>query len=215
MIKVPVYNFETGEKKSDKSLPEAVFGLKLNPALVHQAYQAIAGNRRQVIAHTKDRAERAGSGKKPWKQKGTGNARVGSVRNPLWRKGGVVFGPTKDRNFSKNINKKMKQKAVKEVLSEKIRNGKLKLVAEYTVAEDKTKKFAESLKKMGLNRSIFVVLNPEEKKFQKISRNISGCKVEMVADINVFDLLNYDNLIMSVASADFIAKKDKKDKPVE
>ena len=102
-----------GEKVEDIKLPEAVFNLPSNNSLLHQVYVSMMSNKRQVIAHTKDRAERAGSGRKPWKQKGTGRARTGSVRNPIWRKGGIVFGPSKERNFKKRINQKMKQKSIK------------------------------------------------------------------------------------------------------
>ncbi|MEI9966076.1 MAG: 50S ribosomal protein L4 [Candidatus Moraniibacteriota bacterium] len=110
MPKVTVKNL-SGKEVKELTLSDACFGLPSNDVLVHQVYVALSGNRRQAIAHTKDRSERAGSGRKPWRQKGTGRARVGEVRTPVWRKGGVVFGPLSTRNFSKAANRKMRQKA--------------------------------------------------------------------------------------------------------
>src|SRR3989339_2196997 len=119
-MKIEVYNL-AGKKIEDIEASDAVFGLPGNDELLHQVYVAISANQRQVLAHTKTRGERAGSGKKPWRQKGTGRARVGSVRTPVWKKGGVVFGPRKDRNFSQKINQKMKAQAIRMVLAEKLK----------------------------------------------------------------------------------------------
>jgi large subunit ribosomal protein L4 len=209
MLKIPVYNFITGEKKGEMNVSPDVFGLKMNSALVHQVYVVISGNQRSAIAHTKDRAERSGSGKKPWKQKGTGNARVGSVRSPLWRKGGIIFGPTSDRNFTKNINRKMKSKAVLVTLGEKLRNEKMKVVNEIKLEGDKTKLFAASLKKLSVNRSVLVALSPEEKKMEQFCRNLKNVIVRMTSDLNVYDLLNTSYLLLSEKSIDFIEKKQK------
>jgi large subunit ribosomal protein L4 len=215
MLKIPIYNFKTGEKKGDKSVSAEVFGQKFNHALVHQAYVAITANRRTVIAHTKDRSERSGSGKKPWKQKGTGNARAGSVRSPLWRKGGIVFGPTKDRNFSKNINRKMKSKAVLLVLGEKIRSAKIKLVDEIGLEAEKTKNFAEALKKLSLDRSVLVALSPDEKKMAKICRNIRNVEVRETRNLNVADLLDTEYILISEKSIEMIEKKKEVEKKID
>src|SRR5512140_3774542 len=110
MTSVKVYNL-AGKEVEELKLSDSVFGLPVNADLVHQVAVAQSGNMRQVMAHTKNRGERAGSGKKPWRQKGTGRARVGSVRTPVWRKGGVVFGPTNERNFKKDIPKKINRRA--------------------------------------------------------------------------------------------------------
>src|SRR3989339_1966026 len=118
-MKYQVYN-QVAEPVSEITLTDSVFNVVVKPELVQQDAITQMANARQVLAHTKDRSEVAGSGKKPWKQKGTGRARVGSVRSPIWRSGGVTFGPTKNRNFSKELNKKMRQKAMLMVLSDKV-----------------------------------------------------------------------------------------------
>ena len=126
-MKIIVQNFE-GKKVKDIELSESVFNVPLNAELLHEVYVSMDANQRTVIAHTKGRGEVAGSGRKPWKQKGTGRARVGSVRSPIWRGGGTVFGPTKDRNFKKKINKKANTIAILMALSEKLRSEKLIIV---------------------------------------------------------------------------------------
>src|SRR3989339_1266964 len=137
-MKAAVHNLE-GKKIKDIELANFVFGVEKNDVLLHQVYVAQYANRQQILAHTKDRAERAGSGKKPWKQKGTGRARVGSVRSPIWRKGGIVFGPTKDRNFKKDVPKKMGQKALAVALSSKVRDKEMFLIEDLAMKEAKTK----------------------------------------------------------------------------
>src|SRR3989344_4642047 len=156
MLKIAVKN-STGKDVKEVTLPEFIFGLPSNDVLLHQVYVALSGNQRQAIAHTKDRGERAGSGKKPWRQKGTGRARVGSVRSPIWRKGGVTFGPTKERSFSRETNKKMRQKAVLVALSEKARAGKICRLENFQLAEEKTKHFARLLKKLELTAKSLTV----------------------------------------------------------
>ena len=138
----------------DIELPEIVFGVQKNDALLHQVYVAQYANRRQVLAHTKDRAERAGSGKKPWRQKGTGRARVGSVRSPIWRKGGVIFGPTKDRNFKKDVSKKMNRKALAVALSGKLADKEIVIVDSLKMKEAKTKLMNKSLEALKLKGSL-------------------------------------------------------------
>jgi len=128
-MKIKVYN-QTAEFVHDLEVSEKIFGVKSNPELLHQAVVTQMGNERQVLADTKDRSEVRGGGKKPWKQKGTGRARVGSSRSPIWTGGGVTFGPTSDRNFSKKINKKMKQKAIFMALSDKLAGGTLVILDE-------------------------------------------------------------------------------------
>lgn len=140
MIKLNTYN-QKAEKTGDISVSNAVFGVEVNESLVHQAMVAQMSNERQVLAHTKDRSEVRGGGKKPWKQKGTGRARAGSNRSPIWIGGGVTFGPLKTRNFSKKINKKMKQKALMMTLSDKVSNESLIVLDDLKMDEYKTKIF--------------------------------------------------------------------------
>lgn len=206
MAKVSVYNLK-GEKTGDIKLSDEVFGLKLNKNLVHQAYVTIYSNQRQVLAHTKDRGERAGSGKKPWRQKGTGNARVGSIRNPIWRKGGIVFGPTKDRNFKKNINKKMMQKAILIALSEKVRSQEMLVLEKIELTKKKTKEFSDILKNLKIKSSVLIGFSEKEKELVLYSRNLKKVQSVLTGNLNVFDILNNKNLIVSKESVDYLEKK--------
>lgn len=197
MPKVSVKNL-AGKEVRNLDLKDSLFGLPANDTLLHQVYVAIVSNQRQVLAHTKDRGERAGSGIKPWRQKGTGRARVGSVRSPIWRKGGVTFGPTKDRNFSKDINQKMRQKAVLVALSEKVRAGKLILVDAFDFSEKKTKKFAEALTALGVaGKSMTIGYCMEERECRRLSRNISKTEDVLAENINVKQLLEKEFLLLS------------------
>ncbi len=144
-VKVNIHN-QNGEVTGEASLNAKVFAVKPNSSLVHQAYVTQMANERQVLAHTKDRSEVRGGGKKPWRQKGTGRARAGSSRSPIWIGGGVTFGPTKDRNFKKQINRKMKQKAICMVLSDKAVQHQLAVLDGLVVNEYKTKAVGGILK---------------------------------------------------------------------
>ncbi len=143
-IKINIYN-QKAESVGDIKLSDKVFGVKANEALVHQAMVAQMSNERQVLAHTKDRSEVRGGGRKPWRQKGTGRARVGSIRSPIWKGGGVTFGPRSDRNFKKDINKKMKQKAMLMVLSDRVMSGNFVVLDKLEVEGFKTSVFNKML----------------------------------------------------------------------
>jgi large subunit ribosomal protein L4 len=209
MTKVSVYNLE-GKEVEKLELSDEVFGLAKNDELLKQAYVAIASNKRQVIAHTKDRAERAGSGKKPWKQKGTGRARVGQVRNPVWRKGGISFGPTNERNFKKNINKKMNRKAIAVALSQKVKAKSLIVLDEIKLAEKKTKEFAKGIQNLKIKGKTLIGFSKKEKEFQLYSRNLKNVQNIPTENMNVFDLLNSKNLILSKDSIKYFEEKYKK-----
>ena len=207
MAKISVYNIQ-GEEVEKLEVAEAVFDMPANDTLLHQVFVALMANIRGVYAHTKTRSEVAGSGKKPWKQKGTGRARVGSVRTPVWRKGGIVFGPRNTRNFVQKINQKMRRKAVMIALSEKVRSGKLIVVESFSYAEMKTKLIAETLKKLNLtNKSIVMGLSAEEKGFEKASRNIPRLTNILASNVNVLDLLNNQYFVVSKATLKEIEKK--------
>ena len=137
-MNVNLYN-QGGEVIGEVNLPERIFDLKLNPDLVHQVLTSQLANARQVIAHTKGRGEVRGGGRKPWRQKGTGRARHASIRSPIWRGGGVTFGPTKERNFKKKINKTMKRRALFMVLSSKVRDGEFLMLDDLRFENMKTK----------------------------------------------------------------------------
>ncbi|HFC36211.1 MAG TPA: 50S ribosomal protein L4 [Candidatus Moranbacteria bacterium] len=205
-MKTTVYNFN-GEEVGKIELSDDVFGVSSNNDLLHQVYVSISANRRKVVAHTKDRSEVAGSGKKPWKQKGTGRARTGSVKNPIWRKGGTIFGPTKERNFKKKINRKVKKKAIRIALSEKIRSGELVVVDKIELKEMKTKEVASGLKKLKLIGSVLFGLNKDEKDVYLCARNIENVDCVPADILNVFDILNHKKLILSEKTVKYLEKK--------
>ncbi|NCN99929.1 50S ribosomal protein L4 [Candidatus Falkowbacteria bacterium] len=201
-LKVNVYN-QAAEIVKDLELSESIFALKPNEELLHQAIVAQQANSRQILAHTKDRSEVAGSGKKPWKQKGTGRARVGSVRSPIWIGGGVVFGPRNTRNFKKKINQKMKQKALFMALSDKVSNNTFVVLDNLDMTEYKTKKFNDVLsvleKKILKNerRNILILSDVKNEKLQFSVRNLTGVKIINLENINLLDVLNYKNLLLT------------------
>lgn len=206
MPTIKIHNLE-GKETGELKLSEKVFALPMNDELVHQVYVAIYANKRQVLAHTKTRGERAGSGIKPWRQKGTGRARVGSVRTPVWRKGGVVFGPTNERNFKQKVNQKMKEKAIKIVLSGKLGNGDIIVVDKFDFKDKKTKEFAKTLKSLKADKGSLIAFSDSEKDLRKLSRNIEKVENLMVNQLNVFDMLNKKNLVLSVESAKYLEEK--------
>lgn len=201
-LKIKVYN-QAVEPLKDLELPAKVFGVAANNELLHQAVVAQMANARQVLADTKGRAEVSGGGKKPWKQKGTGRARAGSSRSPIWIGGGVTFGPTSDRNFKKKINQKMKQKALFMVLSDKLATESLVVLENLDFSEYKTKKFNEILTKIEKNvlnnerRNVLVVNEANEEKAKYSGRNLQGVKIINAENINLLDLLNYKNLVIT------------------
>lgn len=201
-IKIKVYN-QAATAVKELELDARIFGVKPNNELLHQAVVAQRANARQVLAHTKDRSEVRGGGKKPWKQKGTGRARAGSSRSPIWIGGGVTFGPTKDRNFKKKINQKMKQKALFMALADKAATGALMILDNLQFTEYKTKKFNAMLavlEKKVLNterRDILIVIDSKDEPVRNSGRNLVGVKIINLENINLLDLLNYKNLLLT------------------
>lgn len=219
-IKVNVYN-QKGESVGDMKLSDKVFGVKANEVLVHQVMVAQMGNERQVLAHTKGRSEVRGGGRKPWRQKGTGRARAGSIRSPIWRGGGVTFGPKSDKNYSKNINKKMRQKAMFMVLSDKVKGESLVVLDDLKVEEYKTKVFDKILsglekkvlkkkdvkkqavskekgkKEVKTKRSVLIINDKKNDKVKRSSSNLRGVKIINLENINILDLLKYRDLIVT------------------
>lgn len=199
MKKVDVYNIE-GKKVSDFDLNDAVFACEKNNALVHQVYVAQAANRRSGSAHTKGRSDVRGGGRKPWKQKGTGNARTGSIRNPIWRGGGITFGPLKTNSYTKAINVKMKKKALLVALAEKIKQDKVIVVDSFALEDKKTKIISNFLKSMKITQSALFGFSIEEKGVYIAARNIEKVKTIETNQLNVYDILNAEYLIVSVDS---------------
>ena len=195
-MKYNIYNQE-GKEIGQTLLPKEIFGLKTNPDLVHQVVVSQMANRRQVIAHTKDRGEVRGGGRKPWRQKGTGRARHGSIRSPLWRGGGVTFGPTKERVFKKKIPEKMRRLALFMALSGKVKNNLLILLDKLKVEKAKTKLMAEILKKLPCKEKSSLIALPEiDKNLILATRNIPKIETIQAKDLNCLDLLSFKYLIM-------------------
>ena len=195
-MKVATYNQE-GKEVGQSLLPKEIFGLEVNQELIHQVVVSQASNRRQVSAHTKGRGQVSGGGKKPWRQKGTGRARHGSIRSPIWRHGGIAFGPTKDRNFKKKINRKMKKLAMLMVLSAKARKNFLVILETLKLEKIKTKTMAQLLQKLPCkNESTLIVLPGIDKNVILASRNLENAKPSQVKELNALDLLSFKYLIM-------------------
>ncbi|HRY82665.1 MAG TPA: 50S ribosomal protein L4 [Candidatus Moranbacteria bacterium] len=205
-MKISVYNI-VGKEIEKMEVSEAVFGVKKNNDLIHQAMVATQSNQRQVLAHTKNRGDRAGSGIKPWRQKGTGRARVGSVRNPAWKKGGVAFGPRNDRNFTKKINKKMNVKAILMVLSAKFRDGEIMVLDKLDSTQKKTKMMAEILKNLKISGKTLMAFSSTEKDLRIASRNIKKVNNILTSQLNVLEMLKNKFLLMTKESVKYLEEK--------
>ncbi|MCE9643901.1 50S ribosomal protein L4 [Candidatus Parcubacteria bacterium] len=189
-----------GKEAGSIELPEKIFGAKWNADLVHQVVTSMLSSRRQGSAHTKDRGEVRGGGRKPWKQKGTGRARHGSIRSPLWRGGGTTFGPRADKNYARKVNRKMSAAALASVLSQKLRDGEILFVESLSLTTPRTKEASSFLKtfasikgfeKMGARRGMSVVLAlpKREVSLDRGFRNIGTVTVEEARNLNAADLL--------------------------
>ena len=194
MPKIDVYNMQ-GKKVSDVELSEAVFGIEPNENIVHSVLVNYLANQRQGTQSTKTRAEVCGGGKKPWRQKGTGRARQGSIRAPQWIKGGIALGP-KPRSYSYRINKKEKQLAIKSLLSAKVLDNELTVVDKLEVKDAKTKVMAKALTDLKVEGKALIILAEKNDNVLLSSRNIEGVKTIELNTINVFDLLNCNKLVL-------------------
>jgi large subunit ribosomal protein L4 len=213
--KIKVYN-QKAEEAGEIKLSDKIFKIEVNEALVHQAMVAQMSNERQVLAHTKSRSEVRGGGKKPWRQKGTGRARAGSSRSPIWIGGGVTFGPKNTRNFSKNINKKMKQKAIFMVLSDRLLSNKLAIIEKLDIKEYKTKEIDKTIKNFEEKvikedikknkRSVLLINDKKDDKIKYSSRNLEGHKTINTENINILDLLKYRNLVITKKTIEKLEK---------
>ena len=206
MATAKVYNL-SGEVVKDLELDSSVFAVKVNSDLIQLAVEAQEASARQVLAHAKGRGEVRGGGKKPWKQKGTGRARHGSIRSPIWKGGGVTFGPSKERNFAKAINQKAKNKALKMVLSDKVSNNYLILVEEISLKEVKTKVLYQILQKLpSKNQKTLLVLDRKNEEILRAARNLPNLVAVAPTSLNVVDVLKYKYLLMPVKAIDKIIK---------
>lgn len=196
MPKIDVYNMQ-GKKVSDVELNEAVFGIEPNEAIVHSVLVNYLANQRQGTQNTKTRAEVRGGGRKPWRQKGTGRARQGSIRAPQWIKGGIALGP-KPRSYKYTVNKKERRLAIKSILSSKVLENNLVVVDKMDVKEIKTKTMIAALDSLKVTGKTLIMLPEKNENVQKSARNIEGVKTTLVNTINVYDLLKYNKLVVTL-----------------
>ncbi len=194
--------FDKKGKEIDKvDLPAEIFDLPWNGDLVHQVMISMLSSSRSNTAHTKDRGEVRGGGKKPWRQKGTGRARHGSSRSPIWRGGGITFGPRNERNYEKKVNKKMKAKALATVLSQKARDNELIFVDSLAMDEIKTKNAKiiisafEGIAKKWKNAAVIALFDRNDNT-EKSFRNIKKVRLDLVQNMNIIDLLNHKYLLI-------------------
>jgi large subunit ribosomal protein L4 len=200
-VRVPLFS-ATRERSGEVELSGAVFGRSGHVSLLHEAVRMQLANRRAGTAATKTRGLISGGGRKPWRQKGTGRARAGSTRSPLWRHGGTIFGP-QPRDYSYAMPKKAWRRALSLAVSDRALNGKMVLVESFDLAEPKTKLAKAALDALGVKHAL-VVLGEEEQNFLRAARNLAAHKVLLLAGLNVFDVLNYDELVMSEKTARLI-----------
>ncbi len=198
MPSIDVYNIE-GKKVSTVDLKEEIFGIEPNEEIVHSVLVNYLANQRQGTQSTKTRSEVRGGGKKPWRQKGTGRARQGSIRAPQWIKGGIALGP-KPRSYKYKVNKKERRLAIKSLLSSKVLENDLIVVDKFNFKEIKTKQMVNAMNNLKITDKAFVVLASSDEKVQKSARNIENVKTGSVNTINVYDLLRYKKLVLTVDS---------------
>ena len=196
MPKIDVYSVE-GKKVKEIELKEEIFGIEPNEAVVHSVLVNFLANQRQGTQSTKTRAEVRGGGRKPWRQKGTGRARQGSIRAPQWVKGGIALGP-KPRSYKYTINRKERRLAIKSMLSSKVLEKELVVVDALDLKEIKTKEMAKILNNLKVEGKTLILLPEKNENVQKSARNIENVKTTLVNTINVYDLLKYKNLVITL-----------------
>ena len=206
-MKIKVYNL-AGNETGEISLNEKVFGVKIKPEVVHEVYLAQMGNAREPWAHTKTKGEVRGGGKKPWKQKGTGRARHGSIRSPIWTGGGITFGPLSERNYKSKINKKTRQVATRMCLTDKATGGAMFAIEDFNFSDLKTKNFAGLVKKLPAGFKSFLVLTggDENKNVYRITKNLKKIETAKAVDASVASLLNNQAIIISKIGIEEVEK---------
>lgn len=206
-MEVIVYKTD-GTESGKMQLPKDLFGVEINAGLVHEAIVAQEANSRTRYAQTKDRSEVRGGGRKPWRQKGTGRARHGSRRSPIWIGGGITFGPQTNRNFTKKINKRVRQKALAIALSDKVNENALIVVEDLNIPDAKTKHFIEMRAKLpGADAPALLVAAPENKSIKRATSNLSKTVAISAKSINVRDVVKYKYLIASKEAVEAIIKQ--------
>jgi len=195
MPKVALYNME-GSQIGDIELNESIFGCKVNETAIHTVVKNYLANQRQGTQSTKTRSEVRGGGIKPWRQKGTGRARQGSIRATQWIKGGIALGP-KPRDYRYSVNKKLKALALKSALSSKVNSGAFIVVDDITLPEIKTKKICEMLKNLKVESKALIVTNEKNDNVVKSANNIQGVATTFMGSLNVYDMIKYDVMVIT------------------
>lgn len=208
-MELPLYN-QKAENIGKVDLPDQIFNLEMNNDLVHQVVTSQRSNKRQVIAHAKGRAEVRGGGKKPWRQKGTGRARHASIRSPIWKGGGVTFGPTKERNFKKKINKKMARRALFMALSSKVKDKQLLVLDNIVLEHSKTKEMAAIFKNlsslMAKKPTVLLAVPSMEDKLKRSSKNLPNFSATEARNLSPLEVLSYKYLVLLKGSVDSLNK---------
>ena len=195
-MKLPVYNLK-GERVEEFDFPAKIDRMKTNPDLVRQVAISLWGNSRNYTAHTKDRGEVRGGGKKPWKQKGTGRARAGSIRSPLWRGGGVTFGPRNERNYFRKINKKVARLGLMMGLKEKVREEEVKIVDSFSSLAPKTKELLGAVDTLlKARKKTLVVSESKNENLKRAGSNLPKITTKMASDLNLLDLLTHKFVLL-------------------
>jgi large subunit ribosomal protein L4 len=219
-METKIYNTK-GKEVGTLALPEKIFGLKWNADLVHQVVVSMMSTARENVAHTKDRGEVSGGGKKPWKQKGTGRARHGSSRSPIWVGGGVAHGPRNDKNYDRKVNRKMKTKAIFTILSKKFKEGEVLFVDSLNLSAPKTKDAKEILMSLGTikgyeklstkrKNAAYVGIPAKNSAVEKSFQNIGSLKVDEFRNVNPVDLMNSKFIVISEPEKAFAFLQSKK-----
>ncbi len=191
---IKLYNAD-GNESGDMKTPEFLTAV-FNPSLTHQVFKAIMANMRQPIAHTKDRSEVRGGGIKPWKQKGTGRARHGSIRSPIWRHGGITFGPRNTTIYTQKINKKMREQALAGALSQKVTAGQFKVITEFSSDSAKTKGIAKTVRNIVGHKSTLLVLAKGNVNAMRAAGNLARVTTILAKDLNVYNILTHAVVVM-------------------
>ena len=206
MPEAAVYN-QNGEKIGQQKLAATVFDAKIVPHLIHEAVVSMRSNARRSTAHTKTRGEIRGGGKKPWKQKGTGRARHGSIRSPLWRGGGITFGPRNDRNYFKKMNAQARKTAVLGVLSDKAGSGNILVLEDFKSAKPKTKEMSGVLIALKIKFPALLVIPKTDTVIKKIGQNIKNVKINTADNLHLFDILKAKNIVIIKKAIEEIESK--------
>lgn len=203
MMQVDVYN-DQGEVVRQTELPETIFGVDLKEHLLHEVVRYQRARRRQGTAHTKNRSAVRGGGRKPWRQKGTGRARVGSIRSPLWRGGGTVFGPM-PRSYAFRMPKKKRRAALRVALSQKVREQEFRVIEDFNISQPKTRQVVQLVRRFTERPKVLLVVGEPHEHLHLSARNIPDVKVLPVVGLNVYDLLHYTTVICAEEALEKIA----------